>query len=132
MATTNQKIKISAFSTLLALVINTRPIYGFVEKLSGEEDGCSSAVTYLVSSLIFVLLTYLSMTNKNTDPMVKWKHSVYSGLIFFLAFSPTVSRIAGTRENGPFGCFGLRGLILHGIIYFGILLGVMYFPERNQ
>jgi hypothetical protein len=67
---------------------------------------------------------------------LKAKYSFYSALVFFLVANPETYKITqmlfGTMfstSNG--GCPTPMGLLLHTIIFFIVLLGLMLFP-RDQ
>jgi hypothetical protein len=67
---------------------------------------------------------------------LKAKYSFYSALVFFLMANPETYKITQmvfgalfTTSNG--GCPTPIGLLLHTIIFFLVLLGLMLFP-RDQ
>jgi hypothetical protein len=67
---------------------------------------------------------------------LKAKYSFYSALVFFLVANPETYKITqmlfGTMfatSNG--GCPTPMGLLLHTIVFFIVLLGLMLFP-RDQ
>jgi hypothetical protein len=67
---------------------------------------------------------------------LKAKYSFYSALVFFLVANPETYKITQmlfgtmfTTSNG--GCPTPLGLLLHTIVFFIVLLGLMLFP-RDQ
>jgi hypothetical protein len=67
---------------------------------------------------------------------LKAKYSFYSALVFFLAANPETYKVTQmlfgslfTVSNG--GCPTPLGLMLHTVVFFIILLGLMLFPRDN-
>ena len=62
------------------------------------------------------------------NQLFKLKNTTYGTLIFFLVSNPNIYYF--TKKIFNFNtCRNISMVILHSIIYFFILLGVMYFPE---
>lgn len=142
MATLNQKLTISLASAGLFALVNLPCTYNFTNKLStdllkvslyDEEKRCPTNVGLVVHALVFLLLTYASMYKSGQPNGIKWKHSIYGALIFYLISSPAVfsvvSKLFGDRFSTPDGCPKNEGILLHSLVYAGVLLGVMYLPE---
>lgn len=142
MATFNQKLSISLASAGLFALVNLPCTYNFTNKLSNDllkinlyddEKRCPSNVGLIVHALVFLLITYASMHGSKQPDGVKWKHSIYGALIFYLVSSPAVysliNRVLGERFSTKEGCPKNEGIILHSLVYASILLGVMYLPE---
>ena len=65
---------------------------------------------------------------------LKFKYSLYSALAFFLVANPITfkfvnSLIAGVAVNG---CPTAFGFILHSIVFFGVLYGLMSLPSDRD
>jgi hypothetical protein len=67
---------------------------------------------------------------------LKAKYSFYSALVFFLVANPETYKVTQmvfgslfTVSNG--GCPTPIGLMLHTVVFFIILLGLMLFPRDN-
>lgn len=142
MATLNQKLTISLASAGLFALVNLPCTYNFTNKLStdllkvslyDQEKRCPTNVGLVVHALVFLLLTYASMYKSGQPNGIKWKHSIYGALIFYLISSPAVfsvvSKLFGDRFSTPDGCPKNEGILLHSLVYAGVLLGVMYLPE---
>jgi hypothetical protein len=67
---------------------------------------------------------------------LKAKYSFYSALVFFLLACPETYKVTQmvfgsifTTSNG--GCPTPMGLLLHTVVFFFVLLGLMLFPRDN-
>jgi hypothetical protein len=65
---------------------------------------------------------------------LKFKYSLYSALAFFLVANPVTfkfvnSLIAGVAVNG---CPTAFGFMLHSIVFFGVLYGLMSLPSDRD
>ena len=65
---------------------------------------------------------------------LKFKYSLYSALAFFLVANPVTfkfvnSLIAGVAVNG---CPTAFGFILHTVVFFGVLYGLMSLPSDRD
>lgn len=142
MATLNQKLTISLASAGLFALVNLPCTYNFTNKLStdllkvslyDEEKRCPTNIGLVVHALVFLLLTYASMHKSGQPNGIKWKHSIYGALIFYLVSSPAVysvvSKLFGDRFSTSDGCPKNEGILLHSLVYASVLLGVMYLPE---
>lgn len=142
MATFNQKLSISLASAGLFALINLPCTYNITNKLSNDllktslyntESNCPTNMGLIVHALVFLLITYASMYNTRQPEGIKWKHSIYGALIFYLVSSPAVysliNKVLGKRFSSDEGCPTKEGVILHSLVYAAILVGVMYLPE---
>lgn len=65
---------------------------------------------------------------------LKFKYSLYSALVFFLVANPVTFRfvnslIAGVAVNG---CPTAFGFMLHTLVFFGVLYGLMSLPSDRD
>jgi len=65
---------------------------------------------------------------------LKFKYSLYSALAFFLVANPVTFRfvnsfIAGVAVNG---CPTAFGFMLHTLVFFGVLYGLMSLPSDRD
>lgn len=136
MASFKQKLGISAFSGILFAVVNHPSTYSFtsdvVSSAITDIAGCPTSKGLLVHTLVFLVITMLTMGNPLEMPLLKFKYSLYSALIFFFLSSPAVYSLTGRLTNGltadANGCPTAAGVGLHAAVYTAFLLGVMYLP----
>lgn len=129
MTTLSKKIKISIGSGLLLAFVNNPYSYKLIKYYN--DNGCSNSFGRLVISLIFVIVSFISMFRSKLTNMVKLRHSIYGGLIAYFIMSPdfylTISKvITGNVKNN---CLTTQGYIMHVILYILALWGVMYLPK---
>ena len=140
MTTLEQKASISFGSAVLFAIINLPQTYQVTDSVLGpvlgplQENGCPTAIGLLVHTLVFGLVSFLSMGDPTQQTGVKAKYSLYGALIFFFLSSPTVYSIVGSifGTSSPTGCPTLGGVMLHALIYFLALTGVMYLPSDKR
>jgi hypothetical protein len=62
---------------------------------------------------------------------LKVKYSLYSALIFFLVANPTTFRVVNSLIPGVAvnGCPTAAGLLLHTVVFFFALVGIMMLPK---
>jgi hypothetical protein len=62
---------------------------------------------------------------------LKVKYSLYSALIFFLVANPATFRVVNSLIPGVAvnGCPTAMGLLLHTIVFFLALVGIMMLPK---
>jgi hypothetical protein len=62
---------------------------------------------------------------------LKVKYSLYSALIFFLVANPATFRVVNSLIPGVAvnGCPTAMGLLLHTIVFFFALVGIMMLPK---
>ena len=68
------------------------------------------------------------------DAGLKFKYSLYSALAFFLVANPVTFRfvnslIAGVATNG---CPTAFGFVLHTLVFFGVVYGLMSLPKDQD
>jgi len=137
MTTLTQKVMISVYSTLLFSFVNLPQTYKFMNKIIPYNlyNNCPTHLGLIVHTSIFFLLTFLSMGNPTQNIGVKLKHTIYGTLIFYLISSPAffylINSLLGTQFANINGCPTLSGIGLHSFVYFVLLVGLMYLPERN-
>ena len=125
MTTLQQKTMISAGSALLFFAINAPQTYELTDKLFPcklIEGNCPTNIGILIHTLVFFTISFLTMGNVRINTLEKVKNALYGSLIFFFLSSPTVYGITGNR------CPTLTQIIIHSILYFMTLVGVMYLP----
>ena len=140
MTTLEQKVGISFGSAILFAGINMPQTYGVSNSiLNGVvgplvKDGCPTHVGLLIHTLIFGLITFLTMGNIGKNTWLKVKYSFYGTLIFFLLSSQTVYSIVGriTGTSSKDGCPSVTGVLIHAVVYFMVLMAAMYFPNDTD
>ena len=141
MSTFNEKLGISVNSALLFALVNLPQAYKVTSGLTSMKlidltSNCPTQQGIVLHTLVFFVITYLSMRKSKSDTAVKFKHSLYSTLIFYLVSSPAtfsvVSSLLGKQFSDASGCATLQGILLHAAVYCVFLILVMYLPERNK
>jgi len=125
MATLQQKAMISAQSAVLFLAVNLPQTYKLTDSilpLKLANGSCPTSLGVFVHTLVFFLVSFLTMGDPRKDTLGKLKHAIYGTLIFFFLSSPTMYSLTGSR------CQTVGSVVLHTIIYFLALVGVMYLP----
>lgn len=125
MATLQQKAMISASSAVLFLAVNLPQTYKLTDSiLPGKlaNNGCPTSLGVFVHTLVFFLVSFFTMGDPRINTLEKLKHSIYGTLIFFFLSSPTMYSLTGSR------CPSLQSVLLHTVLYFLALVGVMYLP----
>ena len=136
MATLNKKVLISASSAILFFFVNAPEVYKITNNLINQKlinsNNCPTNLGILIHTIIFFVLTYLSMGNSNQSDGTKLKHSIYGTLIFFFVSNPVtysfIVSLFGKHLGTDLGCPTLTGRIVHSFIYCIALIGVMYLP----
>jgi hypothetical protein len=141
MKTLNKKIMISAGKAVLLVAVNHPWTYKLTNKilplhLFDESTGCPTNTGRLVHILVFSILSYLSMWNKDASPGLKFKYTLYGALIAYFITSPamyaTVGSVLGPKVSNANGCPTTVGVILHALVYGTALVGVMYLPDKGS
>ncbi len=137
MATFQEKVMISAKVGGIFALVSLPQVYGVTNRIiPGLYDTGRNCPTYkglLLHTLVFFVLTYLSMTGYPKPAGLKAKYSFYSSLIYFFLASPTMYQLTGQlfgRQIAVNGCPTMMGIMLHSLVYVAALTGVMYFPDR--
>ena len=128
MSTFYQKLSISASSALLFLIVNLPIIYQLTDKIFGgllSDNKCPTTKGILLHTLVFFLVTYLSMGG-NAPPSIKAGRALSASLVFLLLTSPFGYNITSSLFKHTIQCSTQEGLLLHTIIYTGILTLLMY------
>lgn len=137
MATLQKKSMISAQSALLFVLVSLPATYRLTDRVLPYStfdyaSGCPTPAGILTHTVVFYLLTYLSMGMNKSSVATKVKHSLYATLIFFLVSNPATYALVGSVLGGAFadanGCATVNGVLLHGVVYFALLVAVMYLP----
>jgi len=138
MATFNQKLLISLKSATLFAIINYTGTFQLTDKwlpfdTFNPVTNCPTMTGQIIHTLVFFLITYLSMGNPQVNIPTKLKNSLYGTLIFFLLSSPAIytltSSLFGTWIGSSSGCPTLSGILLHSLVYCLVLVAVMYLPD---
>jgi hypothetical protein len=141
MSTFQQKLIISISSAALFGLVNLPQTYKFTNNLLNlnlydNSLNCPTNTGLIIHTLVFFIITYLSMYKSNQIPGIKLKHTIYGTLIFYLISSPAVfsfiSSIFGNQIATSNGCPTSTGVFLHAVIYCIALIGVMYLPASNK
>jgi hypothetical protein len=135
MTTFQQKLNISIWSSLLFLIINLQQTYKISNNIFPWEttnNNCPTAWGTLTHTILFFIISYLSMGVGTSQTGVKLKNSLYGTLIFFFLSNPVFYKIMqglfGNISN-TLGCPTFYGILLSSGIYCLSLLGVMYLPN---
>ena len=68
--------------------------------------------------------------------LLKAKYAIYSALIFFLLANPETALVLQRIVGGLFnvvtsgGALTIYGLLLHTVLFFGVMLGLMLLPSE--
>lgn len=135
MATLVDKVSISFFSAILFALISLPQTYQLTKKLLGIKtikNGCPTFVGHVLHTIVFFIVSYLSMGGDRIDPLLKVKFSLYGTLIFYFLSSPAIYAIVGNLfgTSSRNGCPSVTGVILHAFVYMLALVGVMYLPPE--
>jgi hypothetical protein len=131
MATLEQKVKISLGSAGLFYLLNTVDSFKFISKILDInllENDCPTYLGQFVNTVVFFIITYLSMGNPLNNQLFKLKNTTYGTLIYFMISSSTMYYLINKVINSS-ECRSNLSLFIHSFLYFIILVGVMYFPE---
>ena len=139
MSTFEKKLSISIGSALLFLLINLPKTYNITSNilsLNLYNDNCPTNMGLIIHTILFFIITYLSMSNPYIKYGIKLKHTIYGSLLFYLISSPPmfslINSILGNKYANVNGCPTIIGIVLHALIYCSALIGVMYLPEENK
>tara|TARA_R100001163_G_C5068510_1_gene209031 strand:+ start:2117 stop:2533 length:417 start_codon:yes stop_codon:yes gene_type:complete len=138
MSTFNDKLKISLGSASLFAGINMPQVYGLTDSVLPLDTynpitACPTMIGQLTHTVVFFLISFLTMRNPMIPTLTKIKHSLYGSLIQFLLSSPAMYSLTGSLFGPQIassdGCPTLIGILLHTVVYTMALVGVMYLPE---
>lgn len=141
MSNFNEKLGISVYSALIFTLVNLPATYGLTDEhvSSGivDETGCPTAKGVLIHTIVFMVLSFLTMGNPLEDTMLKVKYSVWGALLGFFFANPVMYSVTSALTNGATasdrGCPTSVGVLVHAAAYAAALLGVMYLPpDKDQ
>ena len=140
MSTFMQKLMISSSSASLCYILNLPEVYQLTSKIFNlkllDDKNCPIIIGFLIHSIIFFILSYLSMSNATLNSGIKLKHTIYATLIFYLISSPSFASFLNNLLGDTFfskkGCPTKIGILLNSVIYCTALVGLMYLPEGNK
>lgn len=128
MSDIKQKLYISIGSGLLLMALNS-PFAHTITKTTIEN--CPTYNGRLIHTMIFLVLTFLTMPKLNENTLLKFKYSLYGSLLAFFIFSPELYTFVGKYIHTLDGnCLNNNGLIFHTLLYISALVGVMYLPNK--
>ena len=119
------KFSISLFSSFLFIVI----VY--------FRDKSESVLSYkplrdLISTLLFFVITMLTMNNKSSSRfLINIKHSIYGTLLYYFISSSTIYLLLLDPINSIFGKNDINRyivLVIQTLIFCISLVGLMYLP----
>jgi len=119
MATLNQKIQISAGSALLFALVSLPLTYQLTSRLIQT----SPNNLFLLHTLVFALITFLTMGDPRINTKEKLRNTIYGTLIFYFFASPTYSNFLSNLLGNP---AVLLQLGAQALLFFLALVGVMY------
>lgn len=141
MSTFQEKLIISVFSAALFILVTLPATYKLTTSLTtlnlyNQGTNCPTNLGLLLHTLVFFVLTYLSMWNAPHSSGLKLKFSIYGTLIFYLISSPAMfsfmNSILGDRVASSTGCPTITGILIHSFVYCMVLIGVMYLPPELE
>ncbi|ARF10059.1 hypothetical protein Indivirus_11_3 [Indivirus ILV1] len=141
MSTFQQKLIISICSAALFILVTLPQTYKLTSSLTSlnlynPDTECPTNLGLILHTLVFFVLTYLSMWNAPHSAGLKLKFSIYGTLIFYLISSPAMfslmNSILGNKVATPSGCPTMTGILLHSLVYCFALVGVMYLPPELE
>lgn len=137
----SQKILWSAVAAAIFIILNLPQTYAQTSILTQSDDAnCPTAGAKFVHAGVFFAISYLIMkiasyqkTNGRVISDAKMiKYSFYSTLLFLVISGTDLYDITGKLipgiANGR-GCPEMKGILIHGLVFFVILLIMMNFPE---
>jgi ABC-type multidrug transport system fused ATPase/permease subunit len=128
MVSFQRKIKITLKSSLLFFLLNLKQTYELTNKIFPFQtlhNGCVTNLGLLSHTIVFLLLTLLSMTGSNIPLSVKLNHSILGSLIFFFLSSKQIYSIVNKILRLYNGCQNIVNVLIHTLVYGFILLLIM-------
>ena len=140
------KILYSGLSTAIMVAVSNPYTYQLFDKLVGSNSvisvsGCPTIVGHLIHSLVFFILIFVVMllvnvVKKNDNKKSAWvllKYSFYATLLFFIITNTEIYKFVGMLTNNKSanneGCPTTLGFIIHSVVFFFVVFGVMFFPK---
>ena len=135
-----EKLGISVYSAILFALINLPVTYGltnqYVDQGIVDETGCPTSKGILIHTVVFLVLSFLTMGNPFEDMMLKAKYSIYGSLLFFLFSNPVAYSVTSQLSSGVTasanGCQTNIGVLVHSVVYAAALVGLMYLPHDRD
>jgi hypothetical protein len=137
MSTIKKKSLISLKIAILFGLVTLPIVYKSIKTITNIntydiQKNCPTNSGLLIVTILFFILTFLSMLFSPLSNGLKLKYSIYSSLIFFFLSSPVlysqVASIFGNSIANVNGCPTIFGILLHSFVYFILLIAVMYLP----
>jgi hypothetical protein len=132
-----EKLGISVYSGILFALINLPAAYAFtnqnVQDGLVDASGCPTPKGILIHTIVFLVLSFLTMGNPFEETFLKLKYSIYGSLLFFLFSNPVMysvtSQLTGGLTATESGCQTNIGVLVHAVVYTAALVGLMYLPQ---
>ncbi len=141
MSSPTQKAVISIFAATLFFIVSAPNTY-MLTNFFNNTTSCPSDIGSLIHMIVFFGITFGSMflnfgdkENSNISSSIKFKHSLYSALIFYLISSKPMYKLTRMFHSGianDQGCPTYFGLLLHSLVFFAAIFTVMYLPDFCQ
>jgi len=140
MATFYEKLGISVYSAFLFTLVNLPTTYALTDKHVQQgivdANGCPTPKGILIHTVVFMVLSFLTMGNPLEDTMLKVKYSIWGGLMAFFFANPVMYSITSALTDGATatisGCPTNLGVLIHALAYTATLLAVMYLPDEQS
>lgn len=127
MSTLDQKINISFYSATMFFAANLPQTHKLTNSMFGIDSSCPSYNSLIIHTIVFFILSYLTMGDK--DVGLKIKYSFYGSLIFYLLSSAPMYCLTSKLFGPNNQCPNIIQILMHSMIYFSFLVGVMYLPN---
>lgn len=131
-----KKSLISAQDAILFILISHPKTYQLINKILpvwNKENNCPTTLGVFTHTLIFFIANLVLMYKSDLDFGLKIKYSFWGTLLYFLISNKETYKLVNKVYSvaSDSGCPNINGIILHAIVYFIALVGVMYFPADN-
>jgi len=128
-----KKVLVSLKSAALFVLLNLPVVYQFTNRVFGNTWNvaaqCATPLGIVVHAGVFFLLSYLMMRSPSLSKQDKVKHALTGALIFAVLSSAPVYRfvagLLGPSIASPSGCPSTMGIVVHGLVFTAILVGLM-------
>lgn len=148
-ATIQEKAFYALISAVIFVLVSNQYTYSAVDYVFGNSNlialgGCPTTIGLFLHSLVFFLLQFLVMwyfdSRKPIDQQISKtmmaKYSFYGTLLFFIVSNPETYKLVNMIGLGKLGdgagCPNVGGLLLHTVVFFLLVFGVMFFPKDTQ